>query len=80
MEFGDAYEPYREWQRGGHLAAVLLLAMPQNPDPEPGLDGALLDGFEAASIAAAASFWAAAGVILGALWPLRNSWAPVQPS
>lgn len=60
------------------FAAVLLFAMPQNPDPEPGLDGALLDGFRAASIAAAASFWAAAGVILGALWPLRDRWAPVQ--
>ncbi len=60
------------------FAAVLLVAMPQNPDPEPDLDGALLDGFRAASAAASASFWVAAGVILGALWPLRDRWESVR--
>jgi len=60
------------------FAAVLLFAMPQNPDPEPDLDGALLDGFRAASAAAAASFWVSAGVILGVLWPLRDRWKSVR--
>ena len=62
------------------LAAVLLVAMPSNTDPAPDIDPALLDGFRMASAADAVFFWAAAGVILGALWPLRNRWAPVQSS
>lgn len=62
------------------FAAVLLVAMPSNPDPAPDIDPALLDGFRVASAAGAASFWASAGVILGALWPLRDRWKPVQSS
>ena len=58
------------------FAAVLLVAMPSNPDPAPDIDPALLDGFRMAS--AAVSFWASAGVILGALWPLRDRWKSVQ--